>query len=361
METKIQFERVGIGEVIKRHRLKVPSNQREYAWEEEHVKALLTDIAGSMHKDVYFLGIIVLMTTPKGLLEVADGQQRLATSTMMLAAIRDIFLGMNVEFGADSIEREFLFTSDIEAREHISKLTLNDDDNQFFCSKILARPDKRGKLVATRRSHILLEEAFQTLRKYFSDLKSLVGETGYVAALLRWRKYILENATVITMPGSDDLDAFDKFETLKDRGLKTSQADLVKNHLFKEAGNRRAEAQSRWSSMRGAIESIGDDDLIIDFLRHVCNLLYGQTRKQDVFEKIKSGNKGSGEAIGFLALLGVLAEDYAAILNPDHPKWTAYPPNIRLAIKSLNLIGVSQIRPMLLGTARHFEPKRAAK
>jgi len=192
-------------------------------------------------------------------------------------------------------------------------------------------------------------------------MKSQVGETGYVAALLRWRKYILENATVITMTGSDDLDAFVMFETLNDRGLKTSQADLVKNHLFKEAGDRRAEAQSRWSSMRGAIESIGDDDLIIDFLRHVCNLLYGQTRKQDVFEKIKSGNKGSGEAIGFLALLGELAEDYAAILNPDHPKWNAYPPNIRLAIKSLNLIGVSQIRPLLLGTARHFEPKRAAK
>src|SRR3569833_1627667 len=114
METKIQFERVGIGEVIKRHRQKVPSNQREYAWEEEHVKALLTDIAGSMHKDVYFLGIIVLMTTPKSLLEVADGQQRLATTTKKHTTKRDKNKGMNDEFGADSIEREFLFTSDIE-------------------------------------------------------------------------------------------------------------------------------------------------------------------------------------------------------------------------------------------------------
>ena len=73
-------------------------------------------------KDVYFLGIIVLTTTPKGILEVADGQQRLATTTIVLAAIRDIFLGIKVDdLGADSIERDFLFTIDIEARENISK------------------------------------------------------------------------------------------------------------------------------------------------------------------------------------------------------------------------------------------------
>src|ERR1039458_10292434 len=66
---------------------------------------------------------------------------------------------------------------------------------------------------------------------------------------------------------------------------------------------------------------LGDNDLIIDFLRHVCNLLYGQTRERDVFVKIKTGNKGSGDAVSLLALLGELAQDYAAILNPDHPKW----------------------------------------
>ncbi|HWQ90225.1 MAG TPA: DUF262 domain-containing protein, partial [Clostridia bacterium] len=65
METEIKFERLGIGEVIKNHQLKVPLNQREYSWELEHVKDLLTDIANSMQKgkDVYFLGIVVLTTT----------------------------------------------------------------------------------------------------------------------------------------------------------------------------------------------------------------------------------------------------------------------------------------------------------
>lgn len=363
METRILFERLGIAEAIKRHRLTVPLNQREYAWELEHVRDLLTDIANSMQKgkDVYFLGIVVFTTTPQGLLEVADGQQRLATTTMILVAIRDIFLDLKDDMGVQSIESDFLFTIDIDQRQKISKLTLNADDNQFFCSQILARPKERGKLSATRRSHHLLGNAYQEIRQYFGNLKSQVGETGFADALLRWRKYLLENATVITMIGSDDSDTFVMFETLNDRGLKTSQADLVKNHLFKEAGDRRAEAQACWSTMRGAIESLGEDDLIIDFLRHVCNLLYGQTRERDVFDKIKTGTKGSSEAINFLALLGELAQDYAAILNPDHPKWNPYPTDIRQWVRTLNVLKVSQIRPLLLGAARHLEPKQTAK
>src|SRR5205085_4126186 len=154
METRIDFDRIGIAEAIKRHRLRVPLNQREYAWELEHVRDLLTDVASSMQKgkDVYFLGIVVFTTTPQGLLEVADGQQRLATTTMILVAIRDIFLDFNDDIGAQSIESDFLFTIDIEQRQKISKLTLNADDNQFFVSQILTRPKERGKLSATRRS-----------------------------------------------------------------------------------------------------------------------------------------------------------------------------------------------------------------
>jgi hypothetical protein len=312
-------------------------------------------------RDVYFLGTIVLTENQEGALEVADGQQRLATSTLILAAMRDIFLGLNDEMRARSIEEDFLFTIDINNREKISRLTLNADDNQFFCSTILLRPKERDKTMRpTRRSHELLSSAFAAVRKHLESLKSHVGEAGFSDALLGWRKFLLQGATVIVLTVPDELDAFVMFETLNDRGLKTSQADLVKNFLFKEAGTRKSEAQTLWSAMRGVIESIGDDDLTIDFLRHVCNLLYGQTRERDVFEKIQKGNRGPTEAIRLLTLLSGLAGDYAAILNPDHPKWNPYPPSIRASVKTLNLLNVSQIRPLLLGVAYSLAPKHAA-
>lgn len=363
MSNKVDFDHLGIAKVLKDNRLKVPLNQREYAWEVEHVTDLLTDIADSMRKrrDVYFLGTIVLTTTPNEILEVSDGQQRLATTTIMLAAIRDIFLELNDEQRATSIEQEFLYSIDIVTRERIPKLTLNADDNEFFGSRILSRPDERNEgVAASRGSHELLFTAYKTIREYFAALRKQLG-SGYDEALLAWRHFLLNSASVIILKVPDDLDAFVMFETLNDRGLKTSQADLVKNLLFKEADDRRAEAQTYWSSMRGGIASIGEDDLTIDYLRHVCNLLYGQTRERDVFEKIKESNRGKARAIQLLFLLNELAYDYAAILNPDHPKWNPYPPSLRDRVKTLNLLGVSQIRPLLLSTARHFKPKEAAK
>jgi hypothetical protein len=364
MESTIQFERLGIATTINRYRLTVPLNQREYSWEIEHVRDLLTDIAGSMQKNraAYFLGTIVLTRTEKGELEVADGQQRLATTTMAIAAIRDIFLEANDEVRAASVENDYLFKVDIQSRERISKLTLNADDNEFFCSKILCRPKERNQSVkAARESHVLLESAFAEIHTYFGNIKAQVGDSNFSDALIEWLGYLSAAATVIVMTVPDDIDAYVMFETLNDRGLKSSQADLVKNHLFKEAGDRRAEIQAGWSLMRGAIESLGEDDLIIDFLRHVCNLLYGQTRERDVFEKIKTENKGSGNAVRFVKMLGELADDYAAILNPEHPKWNQYPPDIRQSVRTLNLLSVSQIRPLLLGAARHLEPKHAAR
>src|ERR1700758_3466094 len=87
----IEFAHKGIGSMLAHSRLTVPLNQREYAWEEEQVTALLQDFANARAKNsTYFLGTIVL-THGKELPEVSDGQQRLATTTILLAAIRDYF------------------------------------------------------------------------------------------------------------------------------------------------------------------------------------------------------------------------------------------------------------------------------
>ena len=75
----------------------------------------------------------------------------------------------------------------------------------------------------------------------------------------------------------DDADAYKMFETLNDRGLRTSQADLVKNYLFGKSGERFAEVQSRWSFMRGALEALDEEDITINFLRHALVLSCADT------------------------------------------------------------------------------------
>ena len=116
---QIGFEMLGMGTVLKRHRLVVPLNQREYSWEERHVRELFQDLAEAISsgKQTYFLGVIVLTNGSEGSLEIADGQQRLATTTILLAAIRDYFYNRKDNDMVSDLGY-FLDTFVRETREH---------------------------------------------------------------------------------------------------------------------------------------------------------------------------------------------------------------------------------------------------
>ena len=93
----IEFDPIGIGDLIRKGRLVVPPNQRSYAWEEQNVKELLHDVYGEMNKAAdgggreYFLGTMVLVNSKDGKPpRISDGQQRLATTTIIFSSIRDL-------------------------------------------------------------------------------------------------------------------------------------------------------------------------------------------------------------------------------------------------------------------------------
>lgn len=82
------LDKVGIAHLLKNTNVVVPQYQRSYAWEDRHVIEFLDDIERAVKGEVpeYFLGSLVLAETDvKGLPEVVDGQQRLATTTILIA------------------------------------------------------------------------------------------------------------------------------------------------------------------------------------------------------------------------------------------------------------------------------------
>ena len=352
----------GLAEVLKGNRLKVPLNQREYKWELDNVEDMLHDLAKAMRtqQPAYFMGTIVMTKTGSEEWEIADGQQRLATTSIIFSAIRDIFLGMEEEQRARSIENDFLFMIDADTASLIARLTLNADDNPFFYNRIIARPEHRSKEVSIKlSSHKRLQAAYQFVRNYFHELKGLVGAQ-YIENLLDWRKYLLNKAKVLLLKVPESKWAFIMFATMNGRGIQTSQVDLVKNHLFQEADQRIHEAQRAWSAMRGVLEAISDDDdLIMEYMRWVACIIFGITREKEVFDKIAEKSKGPVNAINMLVSLEDLANDYAALFNPEHPKWNVYPPEIRDVISVLIDMDVRQMRPLLLSVAKNFSPKES--
>lgn len=362
MDRNIEFDVIGVAEALHLYRLHVPPNQREYSWTEDEVKQLLQDLTNAMreNRDTYFLGTVVMTKCDDGKLEVADGQQRLATTTIILATMRDCSLRANDEQSAQSIENEFLFSFDRRARENLPKLTLNLDDNVYFKNAILERPGQRAEIRQSRRSHRLISQAASVIREHFAGLEKQLGSANFQSALVDWSDFLQKRALVFALRVTDEANAFVMFETLNARGLKTSQADLVKNYLFRRADDRLSEAQTHWSAMRGAIESVGEDDMTMEYLRLACCVLHGATRERDVMARVEASARSKTEVVHLSHFLGELSSDYAAILNSEHLKWNGYDEVVRKSIEAINVLGVTQIRPLMLSVARHFTPAQTA-
>jgi hypothetical protein len=174
----IKFDPKGIGTVLNHSRLRVPLNQREYAWEEDHVRELFQDFAGAIDSDkTYFLGTIVLTKGSDDVPEVTDGQQRLATTAVLLAAIRDWFHWQGEADHAISIETDYLQRFDRADNGVLPRLRLNVDDHDFFERRVLARPDNPARRSAKpiKQSHELIQQAAEIAAEHVRHILELHG------------------------------------------------------------------------------------------------------------------------------------------------------------------------------------------
>jgi hypothetical protein len=173
---------------------------------------------------------------------------------------------------------------------------------------------------------------------------------------------ISPDAQVILLKVPTEANAYKMFETLNDRGLRITQAHLVKSYLFGQSGDSRlAEAIQKWALIRGALESLEEEDITVTFLRHALIAIRGFLRQQEVYEAVQLQAKGAQMSIAFLNVLEALANTYVAIFNPEAEKWNSYPDAMRRAIQTLNLLNIRPMRPLMLAIAWKFSATEAAE
>ncbi len=178
----------------------------------------------------------------------------------------------------------------------------------------------------TAASHRLIDEAMTLARQHVSQVLQPCNEKDYGDVLNRWVEFLEHRAIVILLEVPTEANAYKMFETLNDRGLRTSQADLVKNYLFGESGDRLPEAQQKWTSMKFMLESVGDDqELTINFMRQLLISQLGYLKDQEIYERVQKQAKGPSLSLKLLTSLETGAADYVALLNLMHEKWNDYP------------------------------------
>lgn len=352
----------GIGHALADRVLGVPDYQRSYAWEERHVRDLFQDLTAALHQGEpeYFLGSIVTTKDTAGEIQVVDGQQRLATTIILIAAIRDYFYTNNDRDRANQLETKFLVSPDLRTQERKPRLRLNLTDHDFFQKAILAHPDKPERATQpAKESHHRLATAARLAKEHVTSLVSTTNQPSEL--LVTWVEYLDGKARVIWFEVPDDGNAFTIFETLNDRGLELAISDLLKNYLFQRAGDRLREVQQNWTEMIAVLEAAEDERTVVVYLRHLWSSRHGHTREKDLYKAIKAGITSKQAAVDFTSDLVTNAKRYAAILNTNHDLWNTYGTTGRAHMNTVTLLGMVQIRPLLLAVFSNFGPAEVSK
>lgn len=333
-----------IGRIL-RDPLQVPEYQRSYSWDYPQVEAFWYDLLAAVvsRQPIYFLGTVVISTPQYGERAVViDGQQRLATGTMLLAAIRDVYHHRGQTARADAFATRYLRAPSLATGEHEPQLRLNRRDHDFFYQYVI----DGGSPEATTESHEKIKQAFDLISERLNDEAASAGPH-WEEHLENWVEFVDGRAAVVSVRVDDDADAFLVFETLNDRGLDLTIADVVKNYLFGLCRNQIQFAEQAWISAQNSLEQYNVPDMT-KFLRQWWSSQEGATRERELYARVREGVKSPESATKTLKGIEEAAPKYAATFSSDHPIWAEYPDAASRAIDTLVRFNLDQYRPLLI-------------
>ncbi|NQU23609.1 MAG: DUF262 domain-containing protein, partial [Candidatus Nealsonbacteria bacterium] len=349
MASFIQSGHERIGELLARQRkYRVPQHQRDYSWSDDQVSQFWEDVLSAMPSGMeHFLGAIVFRQIEEDQdYEVIDGQQRLATCLLLLAAIRDVYRENNDEM-ADQVQLEYSGRKDRRSRTIVPNFLMNDTNDEVFQKYIANSVARRSiesakKERTTRLTNRRLLEAYLFFREKLEDATSVQGkfEPHLLADI---EEFLSKKLTIILVTVSDEADAFTLFETLNERGLELSVMDLLKNLLFGKAKDRIEAVKRNWTEMTANL----DDAVGVRFLRHYWVSEHGRVQAGKLFRDIRGKTQSKTSATALSTELCRTSMVYSALSTADHPFWEDYSPKLRDHIRTLNVLNAVQCYPVL--------------
>lgn len=258
-----------IAEVLEKKKYSIDYYQREYKWESKQLTDLVNDLTAKFaelydpqhaRKDVarypgYYLGSIII--SQKGSQPfIVDGQQRMTTLTLLLTFLRRLQQGR-----PDAVDIDQLIFS-----EKFGEKSFNlDIDDRRECMESLF--DKGGYDPPKGAP-----ESVYTLVARYEELDELFPEELRDEALPFFIDWLKDRVQLVQITAYTDDDAYSIFETMNDRGLKLTPADMLKGYLLAniDDGTDRNKANDVWRSRIRTLNELGEDtdsDFLKNWLR----------------------------------------------------------------------------------------------
>ncbi|ELC8364115.1 DUF262 domain-containing HNH endonuclease family protein [Clostridium perfringens] len=260
----------------------IPDYQRAYSWTKENLKQLVEDIGESVELnkargnkefdqyEPYFLGSIVLCSKEYkddgcGIYDVIDGQQRLTSIIMLIAAIRDLI--DNEEYKKVLSDLIYQKPNVLMGIKESIRVKARGKEEEFFKKYILTNGGTElvkdldmEELSEAKQNMVNAIEVFRD--SFFNENGELLEEK-----LNEFIVYLLQKVVLVVITTESFTSAFRLFNVINARGLPLTDSDLLKSENLRVMNPEiRKEYTDIWESHE---QDLGKEklDQIIGFMR----------------------------------------------------------------------------------------------
>lgn len=314
----------------------IPRYQREYTWSRVQWDALLDDLLDNeLH---YFLGSIICINQSQDALavqelELVDGQQRMTTVSILLAAIYDVF----------SKQPNLVMDQQMELYNLRHKLILKKMPNQPRLIPQVQNNNQQDYFSVLGQIGVLQEietvanagnrRVFKAFRHFLSRINLYLEHSDDPITKLQGLLEKVNTATLVKIEVASTSDAYTLFESLNNRGVPLTAIDLIKNKLLAvlEAQDK-GSIDKQYNRWKKVIDALGDDYAVQErFFRQYYNA-FKPSLKQIVSVPVATKSNLikiyekliARDAEAFLQTMIRMSEHYAQIVSyravPDQSK-----------------------------------------
>ena len=249
----------------------VPSYQRHYVWEEDNINALLEDIKDNYlvrNDEEYFLGSYIIQSRNDNN-DLLDGQQRITTLFLLFAFLRDYERTEN-QYRSEFQDYIYQGAKPMSGIKERVRLTYEIRGNvKSFINEFIIPTNS-------------IIDKWEAIKEKANDSKENISIQHMCRALLCFKKFFDENDTidivqyvtfintnmVMIYISADTLeDAFRMFSIMNDRGVKLSNADILKSSNLEVISDKKdMESYAReWEELQA---DLGNDfDRFLSYVR----------------------------------------------------------------------------------------------
>lgn len=338
-ETKLQLLLEGTKQYV------IPLFQRVYCWQKSDWNELwrdLLDIYDFNSSHEHFMGAIVTLPVnlqPHGVNKfvLIDGQQRLTTVFVILAAIRDLVIGDEL---SEKINELYLINK-FGKKINRLKLLPTVADKEVFQS-IIAGQDVSGDS--------LLVDVYRFFkRKLRGD-----DEQGNPIDLNRMHDVIMEQLTFVSVVLGTNDSPYRIFHSLNGTGVPLTQADLVRNHFFMhipDPDEQEVAFHDLWLPMQ---QKLGVE--LTNFMWRYITKDGTSIRQNRIYDEMRARTEGKNQAqvIDILSDMHTFSDYYLRLIDPDQEANL----QIRRRLKRINRWEIKTAYPFLLNIFDEYENER---